>query len=571
MVLIVLALCVHSARAQQKSSTPKADDAAEKALREKAYDLLETLAGQLGTMQSPENRARIGSNLAGSLWTHDETRARELFAAVQQDINVGLQVAEPEDREDVETLKVFMRLRSDTINRILKYDPELAYEFFKATALNPDLKVSDEVKMGEQAVETQLAKQVAAANPELALRLARKILSRGYSDELRKIFRQLNRKHKEQATALYKGIVEKLGEADFTQDWNAKYFAMNFVSIAPPEIDEASFNELISVFIKIATENGCHRKLAEDDPRNETCTGLAPFMTLITKFSPSRGAQFSRWKVETEYQYWQSSPSSEIEDVALDGTVEEVLALVAKYPQQEAEIRLRAFGKARYDGDFELARKIANESSEADGKQQMLAELATVEGATSLTEEALAQLQKNFAEIKQADQQVIFLASAANYLGPNDRPAAIKLLNQARQITDTMRPGRDQIGLQLGLAMLYCYHKNDRGFAIMQSLLPKLNELVEASAKLDGIERRYLRDGEWNMTGDGVVGSMLNALADNAGYFARCDFDRAVSMASQFERTEIRIMAQLKLAQGVLAGPLKPLPLGYGHRGGTIE
>jgi hypothetical protein len=34
-------------------------------------------------------------------------------------------------------------------------------------------------------------------------------------------------------------------------------------------------------------------------------------------------------------------------------------------------------------------------------------------------------------------------------------------------------------------------------------------------------------------------------------------FDRAVSLAAQFERTEIRMMAQLKLAQGILAGPPK--------------
>ena len=107
--------------------------------------------------------------------------------------------------------------------------------------------------------------------------------------------------------------------------------------------------------------------------------------------------------------------------------------------------------------------------------------------------------------------------------------------------------------------MIYCYQKSDRGFTIMESLVPKLNELVEASAKLDGLERRYLRDGEWNMTGEGTLGELLTGLAQNAGYFARCDFDRAVSLASQFERTEIRIMAQLKLAQGVLAGPSKRL------------
>src|SRR5262249_51903172 len=103
--------------------------------------------------------------------------------------------------------------------------------------------------------------------------------------------------------------------------------------------------------------------------------------------------------------------------------------------------------------------------------------------------------------------------------------------------------------------------KSDRGLSIMQSLVPKLNELVEASAKLDGIEHRYLRNGEWNMTGEGILGEILTALAQNAGYFARCDFDRAVSLSSQFERTEIRITAQFSLARGVLRGPSKAMPL----------
>jgi hypothetical protein len=67
LILIIIALCPVYVRAQLKD--PEAE------LREKAYQLLETLAGQLNTMQSPENRARIGSNIAWSLWPHNEARA----------------------------------------------------------------------------------------------------------------------------------------------------------------------------------------------------------------------------------------------------------------------------------------------------------------------------------------------------------------------------------------------------------------------------------------------------------------------------------------------------------------
>ena len=92
--------------------------------------------------------------------------------------------------------------------------------------------------------------------------------------------------------------------------------------------------------------------------------------------------------------------------------------------------------------------------------------------------------------------------------------------------------------------------------------MPKLNDLVAASVKLDGYDNRYLRDGEWNMTGEGSVGNLLTRLSQNAGLFAWCDFDRAVTLAAQFERPELRLMAQLKLAQGILNGPPRRLLMG---------
>jgi hypothetical protein len=141
----------------------------------------------------------------------------------------------------------------------------------------------------------------------------------------------------------------------------------------------------------------------------------------------------------------------------------------------------------------------------------------------------------------------------ASQIGENDRKAALGLLNQASQILDSTKPGKNQLRTQIGLAMLYYSLKGDRGFTIMESLLPRLNELVAAAVVLDGFDNIYLRDGEWNMSGEGGLGEILNGLAQNAGYFAGMDFDRAVTLARQFERPEIRLMAQLKLAQSILA------------------
>jgi hypothetical protein len=92
----------------------------------------------------------------------------------------------------------------------------------------------------------------------------------------------------------------------------------------------------------------------------------------------------------------------------------------------------------------------------------------------------------------------------------------------------------------------------------MEPLIPRLNELVAASATLDGIDNNYLSDGEWNMTGEGTIGGLLTGLARNVGYFAVLDFDRSVTLASQLERPELRLMAELKIAQSVLSS--QPLP-----------
>jgi phage tail tape-measure protein len=119
------------------------------------------------------------------------------------------------------------------------------------------------------------------------------------------------------------------------------------------------------------------------------------------------------------------------------------------------------------------------------------------------------------------------------------------------------KPGKNRIGSELALALFYCVEKSDRGLAMMESLLPRVNELIEAAAKLDGFDTHYLRDGEWNMSADGNLGELLTFLAENAAYYAWCDFDRAVKLAAQFERAEIRMMAQVKLAQSILAGPPK--------------
>jgi hypothetical protein len=522
------------------------------ALREKAFALLESVAGQLGTLQSGENRARLASNIVDSIWQHDEQRARALLTLVQDDIRAGLQNPESQDPRDQHTLMVFLKLRMDTAERVAKHDAELALAFLKSTELTSYKKLPYGVVENERALELRLAHQLAKQNPETALKLGRQSLERGFSPDLISLFRQLNRNHRDQAQVLYKEMVVKVRERDLTKDWEAVYFAQNLAqSFTPPAVDEATFRELINFFIATSLAHGCGNKMADDDQRQQFCWQIAPLVARMEKVDPVRATRLKQWTSEEEggqdrLTYY------EMVQLAEDATVDEILELVAKYPQLETQIQMQALRKAEMSGDLDRARKIANDLRDPQLRRAISARLDRYKVLESVNEELIQEVQKRLRTLRTDKERVQFLLDLSSR---SNQKMALTLITQAGGMIDAMSPGKDQTEAQMKLAAMYCLAKSDRGLAIMESLMPKLNELVAAAAKLDGYDNRYLRDGEWNMTGEGGVGDLLTQLAQNAQYFAWFDFDRAVSLAAQFERQEIRLMAQLKLAQGLLAGP----------------
>jgi len=156
-------------------------------------------------------------------------------------------------------------------------------------------------------------------------------------------------------------------------------------------------------------------------------------------------------------------------------------------------------------------------------------------------------------QLNSNEERVQLLVENATRIGKTDRKAALEQLDQAGQIIESFSAGKSKMEGQVGLAILYSSLQSERGFTIVESLMPRLNELIAAAAALDGFETHYLTDGEWSMTGQGSIGSLTTVLAQNAGFFSRLDFDRSLNLVNQLERPEVRLMAQLMMAQGVLS------------------
>lgn len=556
-VITTVLLCSYSVQSQEPAAGGATD--AKAVARKKAIELLVSVAGQVNGMRSAENRARIGSNVADLLWDHDEKRARGLFAAVEDDIKAALNSVNEEEAVRNNSLMVFLQLRSEILDRIARHDPELAMEFLHATPPPSAASTHFAIRASERSRELRLARQLAAKSPQLALQLGRESLAGGLSIDLLGVLSQLQRKDKETARSFFKDIVDKLKSANLGERWEAGELVLNLAqSFQPPEVDEQVYRDLIGIVLAVGVAYDCEE--AEMEYPSPICRGIGSLFSRIEKYYAPRAAALKRWDGQSRLEDFPPLSYGRISEVAEEGTADEIRTLASKYPAQEGQIYWVAVTKAAASGDVAKARQLASDVTDEQIRRTIVAQLDRTQMWTSLDEEKLAAIQEQLSRLHSNEERIELLLRVAGRIVGTDRKAAMSLLNQAGQIIDYTKPGKAQIRGQVTLAVLYCSLKSDRGFAIIEPLLPKLNELVAAAATLDGVENNYLRDGEWNMTGEGVVGGLLTHLAQNVGYFASLDFERSVTLASQLERPELRLMAQSKIAQAILTG-----------QGGTIR
>jgi hypothetical protein len=551
-IILSLFLFSFSARSQVPAPTKESDDGA--ALKEKASELLASVAGQVESLRSGENRARIGSNAAEAIWEHDEKRARSLFAAVGEVIRTGFADADPDRERHNRTLLVFWQLRSDTIGRIAKHDPELALEFLRATRLPSGVHLPYQGEDTENSLEMRLAVQVATKSPELALKLGQESLAKGFSQDLLVMLSAVQ--NKEASQRLFQAVVEKLRAADMSQDPGAIRFAIGLASTyQPPQSDERVYRDLIGVLLAGAMANGCGESPGDEGPG--ICYEIATMFPKLEKYYGVRAASLKKWVPEdlsgrAGYDLWLQA-----REIAEKGTVDEILAVAEKNPENQDTLYEAAISKAMAAGDVARAKLIASNFPSQDQRTELIARIDLAQKRLSTNPNNPATVQEALRTFDTDEERLDFLFGSAGRLAASDRKAALLFLNEAGSIIDSSK-GRMQLEGQVVLAIMYCSLNDRRGFEIVESLIPRLNQLVEAAAILDGVETNYLSSEEWNMTGAGELGRLLTVLAQNAGWFARLDFERAVTIANQLERNELRLMTKLKIAQGVLVNQPNP-------------
>ena len=524
-----------------------------------ANELLQSIAAGVPNLRSSSNRVIIGCAVADLLWERDQKQAREIFEAAVKEIATSMSRLDFDDQEDFNMLSYLQQQRQRILEVISRHDAALALKFLKDTRpqFSSDKRGGNFADQ-ERALELSLASQVAARDPEFALKIARESLKRGVSYGQVAVLTQLQQKDAPSAQAFYSEIVDRLASDDLPETSESFNVGWNLLSTyQPPQAREEAFRRLINTLSSRVLE------LNPSDPaRLQIAQNLYHQMRyslqIVEKFAPDKAQLLRDWTKLVERTFDPSSRMyAELNDIAQEGSLEDVLALTSRYPEEmHSAIYQHAVWKALNSGELDRARELAKQSiSDPIQLKQLLNQIESHLAWKSTNDGHLAEARKHFANVKNPEQRIQMMTQlASNLSSKGDKEGALGLLIEARTFLESVPQSNQKMSAQLQLIRSYCSLAPQEAEEMLQPFIAHLNQLIAAAVVLDGLDNRYLQEGEWLVQGYFSLNGLVNNLDQALAQLASVDkhFSTAQTLASQFERPEIRMYAQLTIVQSVL-------------------
>ena len=556
LILSAASIChAQSGDSPPPPATPPAriDPATEK----KVLDLLETLTEQVTNLHAPSNRMRAEMAVADLLWARDEKRARSLFTAALSQLVARIAELDYSDPEVYADISRVTQSRQELLMRIAAHDPELAILGLKQTRL-PDNGTRARGSwsfQNEANLELGLASQVVAKDPAAALKLARSSLTRGVSWNVISFLSQLAQKDGAAAKTLYQEIVAKIKDDTPGRNPELANNAWNLLtSFQPPQADEDTYRDLLTTTLGYMLSTNRETQTGMSLAQNAYYQ-LERIRPLIEKYAPARAAELREWSRTVERTIDpQARMYQELQKISQTGTVDDMLALGARYPPEFQNLLYQnAAWKAFTNGDTARAKEIVEMIPDPVQRRQMLDQIETQTANALEGNNKIVEARRLAEKARTIERKVEVLCQTANELAlAEDKKGSLELLNEAKALVAATPPSAFQFKAQLRLAQAYLKLDTDQSFALLQPLVARTNELVAAAAVLDGIDFNYLKDGEWQMPGVNNLGVLVNSLDQTLAALGQTDFDRARTLADQIERPEMRVLVEIDLAQTAL-------------------
>lgn len=530
-------------------------------IEKKVLDLVESLSEQVGNLHSPSNLMRAQCAVADLLWSRDEKRARSLFTAALNQLTSRISEIDYGDPEVYQEINKISQSRQELVLRIAAHDAELAVTALNQTRFPVDsgTRMKSNVNFQNEAnLEMNVAGLIAGKDPAAALKIARGSLSRGgVTWNVISFLPQLYQKDQKSGQALYQEVVARIKTENLNRNMDLANNGWNLLaSFQPPQAEEDAFRDLLTLMVShLLTVN--RQTQSGISMAHNSYYQLERIAPLVEKYAPSRTAELREWSQAVERTLDpQAKMYQDMQKVSQNGTIDEMLAMAAKYPPEfQPQLYQNAAWKAFTSGDTTRAKEIAEMMPDPVQRRHMLDQLANQTLNAAEGNNKAIEARRLVDRAKHVNQKTEILVRTASALAADgDKKGALALLAEAKTMLAAAPQSAAQLYGQMRLAQAYLNLDVEQSFAILQPLIIKLNELVSAAAVLDGIDAQYLKDGEWVMPGVNNLGNIVNSLDQTLAALGRSDFDRARTLADQIQRPEMRLLIEINLALTTLGG-----------------
>jgi hypothetical protein len=578
-------------------------------LESRAAALLEEVVSEAQTMKLPENRVRVQIAAGDMLWARDRARARGLFS------DVGAAIAQMRwqtDRGDRDEAETTARLRRELVLTAARHDADLAFQLLNSTRLLGLKNAANDARLGAESdtsLDQTLLSMIASSDPKMAYQKGVESLDRGeYPAGLGNVLRQLYSKDKEAFEKLSKKLLSKLTSDNLIASEEAGNLAIDLLQLGPiPEgpkdngnassvpasgrsqaLRQSAYRDLLDATITAAltavpnipsrnqrvfsfmTGDGIMVSIDDDahagfifQPKSTTqpnderqnytralLTKLQQLLPQIDQYLPDRSPAMRQKLTELGID------NNQITSIDLDqGTSESLMTAASSAPPQiQSQIYQQAAQKAIDEANTERALQIATDHLDESGRSTITQAIELKKMAMDPSPDKLEKIRQKLAALPSDSARVMTLIDLAAAAEKDNPKLALTFLDDARNIVSKRASKYQDFADQLKVAEALAALDMKQSFAVLESGIAQLNEILVAAAVVNGFEAEVFREGELPLQGGSELGNMVARYGWELGSLAKLDFDHARMTADKFQLPESRLLAKLLIAQRVLGG-----------------
>ena len=576
-LLIAYAAAQGAPTSEESAPNAKSDENKEqkkKDVQKQAAALLEQVVTESKSLSLPQNQILAEQTAFEMLWKRDRNRAKTLVADITARV-IEMQNRAEADADSTRSSTVY-QLRMQMIQLLGGLDARMALSFLQAT--RPSGGSHDSA---ERQLEYTLTNQVAANDSGMALELARKSLKEGLSFQLTSVYSALSQNNPDAADQLAEDIVSKLKSEDLTTNRQAWYFAMNFLGQVAPQGSGGGGGGHARVApgnnVTSAVGGGAGGGGGQSNPQvakqlsdilvgaalspnmsQDQLRGLAQYSDVLEEYAPNKAAQLqSQFAKVQQTSDPQVRSWEEFNKANSHGSVDESLAVASQAsPDMRSGMYQQVAWKAASLGDFLRARQIVmDDIADPLQRTQMLREItkqAAFQAAGHGSFDLARELMQGYTP---GEEHATVLAQLAHSAASRGQvKIARSMLEEARGLLDSRPENATQLNALLQVAQAYADVTPASGFQIVEGLIPQLNELISASAMLDGFTpyARSFESGEMLLKNGYVADSLVRPFTDTLATLAQADFGRAKALADSMQPPEARVLAHIALVKKML-------------------